>query len=109
MRIAIAVDGGQVSAHFGHCEGFMLYDIEGKQVADKQMLPNPGHRHGFLPGYLAERGINCIIAGGLGSNAQRLFNDNNITVITGVAGDSDAVAAGWLEGTLQPGDNSCDH
>jgi len=109
MKIAVAVDGGQVSAHFGHCEGFMVYDIEQKRITGKQILPNPGHKPGFLPGYLAERGIDCIIAGGLGSNAQQLFAENNVAVVTGVAGDPDAVANAWAEGILEPGDNSCDH
>lgn len=109
MKIAVAVDGGQVSSHFGHCEGFMIYDVEQARVISKQLLPNPGHRPGFLPVYLAERGINYIVAGGLGSSAQQLFEENNIIVITGVAGDPDAVAKSCAEGTLKPGDNSCDH
>ena len=31
MRIAIPTDRGQVSAHFGHCEEFTVYDIDENQ------------------------------------------------------------------------------
>lgn len=28
MKIAIASDGKYVSRHFGHCEGFTIYEVE---------------------------------------------------------------------------------
>jgi len=31
MKIAIAADGNVVSGHFGHCEGFQIYDVDGKK------------------------------------------------------------------------------
>ena len=28
MKIAVASEGKNVSGHFGHCEGFTIYDVE---------------------------------------------------------------------------------
>ena len=35
MRIAVARDGNMVSEHFGHCEQFVLYDVEGPLLRRK--------------------------------------------------------------------------
>ena len=35
MNVAIASDGKIVSGHFGHCEGFTLYDVENVEVKNK--------------------------------------------------------------------------
>ena len=48
MRIAIATDAGMVSRHFGHCEGFTVYDVENDKIAKEEFLANPGHKKGFL-------------------------------------------------------------
>ena len=40
-----------------------------------------------LLGLLGERGANVIIAGGMGSRAQGLFNENGIKVVTGAPAD----------------------
>ncbi len=48
MKIAIAADGNRVSGHFGHCEGFMIYEIENGEILNHKFEPNPGHRPGFF-------------------------------------------------------------
>lgn len=72
MLIAIAKEGNQVSRHFGHCEGFELVDIKDGKVAGRETVPNPGHRPGFLPVFLAQKGVKVIISGGMGGSAQDL-------------------------------------
>ena len=49
MKIAIASEGKNVSGHFGHCEGFTMYEVKEDKVLNSQFVPNPGHRPGFLP------------------------------------------------------------
>jgi len=70
VKIAIATESGYVSAHFGRCPAYTLVDIENGKVVGQQDIPNPGHSPGFLPGYLSEKGVNVIIAGGMGPRAQ---------------------------------------
>lgn len=91
MKVAIARDGKVVSGHFGHCEGFQVYKVDGGEVKDSSFLPNPGHKPGFLPVYLKEQQVDVIIAGGMGGTAQDLFRENGIDVITGAMGDLEKV------------------
>ncbi len=48
MKIAIASYGKYVSGHFGHCEGFTIYEVEEGKSLNKNFTPNPGHRPGYL-------------------------------------------------------------
>jgi predicted Fe-Mo cluster-binding NifX family protein len=79
MRIAISTDQGYVSAHFGRCPSYTIIDIKEGQILNREEIPNPGHQPGFLPQFLSERGVNCIIAGGMGP---RNWNRAMTSVIT---------------------------
>ncbi|MCY6371772.1 NifB/NifX family molybdenum-iron cluster-binding protein [Clostridium ganghwense] len=107
MKIAIAADGKFVSGHFGHCEGFRLYDVENNKVVGSQMVPNPGHKPGFLPVFLKEQNADVIIAGGMGATAQELFTQNGIKVVVGASGETDKVIEGYLEGTVKSTGSVC--
>ena len=112
MRIAIPIAGGRLSAHFGHCEEFALIDVDtdNKSVVATATAPAPPHQPGLLPRWLAERGANVIIAGGMGMRAQNLFAEQNIQVIVGApSAEPKAIAEQYLAGTLATGDNICDH
>lgn len=74
-----------------------------------EVIPNPGHEPGFLPRYLAERGISCIIAGGMGPRAQNLFAQENIQTFIGVEGTVEEVLAAYLQQTLTSGESLCEH
>lgn len=107
MRIAIAKEGNAVSGHFGHCEGFEVFDVENEAVLSREYIVNPGHRPGFLPVYLSERRINVIIAGGMGETAQDLFKDNKIDVFVGVEGQIEAVIKQFMDGKLISSNSVC--
>lgn len=101
MKIAVAVDQGMIAEHFGHCEGFTIYTIEGNKIIEKEFISNPGHRPGFLPNYLNELGINIIIAGGMGGGAIQIFDEKGIKVITGATGEVDGAVQRFLDGKLK--------
>lgn len=109
MRFAVALDGSTVSQHFGHCERFLIIDAEDGKVNDQKYLANPAHQPGFLPAYLSEQGVACIIAGGMGPRAQQLFGQQGIQVLAGVAGTADQVVEDFLAEKLAIGPNACDH
>jgi len=112
MRIAIPVAGGKLCPHFGHCEEFALIDAdpEEREVLKEERIPAPEHQPGLLPRWLAEQGANVIIAGGMGSRAQALFQHQGIDVVTGVAAaEPAAIVQSYLDNTLEMGDNICDH
>ena len=112
MKIAIPVQAGRVSMHFGHCEEFALYEVneDDKAILGMTAHKPPAHEPGVLPGWLHELGANVIITGGMGQRAQQLFVQNSIHVVLGAPDETpEQIAAAYLNGTLQAGDNVCDH
>ena len=112
MKIAIPIANGQLSAHFGHCDEFALLeaDQQGKKIIGKSVHQAPPHEPGLLPRWLHELGADVIIAGGMGQRAQQLFAQNGITVVVGAPADApEQLATAYLSGTLQAGENICDH
>jgi ATP-binding protein involved in chromosome partitioning len=112
MRIAIPIAAGRLAMHFGHCETFALMDIdpEAKEILNKESVIAPNHHPGVLPDWLASRGVNLVIAGGMGSRARGLFINKEIDVLVGApVEEPDVIVKAYLEGTLDTGDNVCDH
>ncbi len=112
MRYAIPVSDGKLAAHFGHCEQFALIDVDEttKAIVRKELVSSPEHQPGLLPVWLAEEGVNAVIAGGMGSRAQAIFQENRIEVIVGAQGDDpEQIVLAHIAGTLATGDNVCDH
>lgn len=112
MKIAIPCAQGQLCAHFGHCEQFAFLEAspEEKSILSTVMETPPPHEPGLLPRWLGEKGVNLILAGGMGARAQQLFAAQNIQVVTGAAaGTPETVVLAYLNGTLETGDNLCDH
>lgn len=112
MRIAIPISEGKLSAHFGHCERFALVDVDPatKKILKCEELDAPAHQPGLLPPWLAERGAQIIIAGGMGSRAQELFATQGIQVLTGAPPEAPKrIVADYLAGKLATGENVCDH
>ena len=56
MKIAVAAMGKNVAGHFGHCENFIFFDTADGGITGVNSVPNPGHRPGFLPNFLADNG-----------------------------------------------------
>ncbi|MFH1024712.1 MAG: iron-sulfur cluster carrier protein MrpORP [Planctomycetota bacterium] len=112
MRFAIPVADGKLTMHFGHCEKFALIDVDAKtkKIVKQEEVDAPEHQPGLLPRWLAERNVNVVIAGGMGSRAQNLFAENKIKVVVGAPAETtDKLVADYLAGTLKTGGNVCDH
>jgi predicted Fe-Mo cluster-binding NifX family protein len=107
MKIAVSTDSGMVSAHFGRCPEFTIAEIYNGKVKSKSTVPNPGHRTGFLPSFLSEKGVKCVIAGGAGMKAQQFFAQYGIDLITGVQGNVDDVIHKFAVGKLAGGPSFC--
>ena len=107
MKIAIASDGKMVSGHFGHCEGFSIYLVKDDKIVEDGFLPNPGHRPGFLPLFLADQGVDVVISGGMGGGAIDILNEKGIKVVTGASGVSKEVAEKYQQGKLISTNSVC--
>jgi predicted Fe-Mo cluster-binding NifX family protein len=111
MKIAVPVAGEKLCMHFGHCEKFILVDVdESKHIVKKEEVIPPPHEPGLLPKWLHEKGATIIIAGGMGMRAQQLFAQSGIQVVTGAPAEHpQTVILSWLKGELVTGSNVCDH
>ena len=112
MNIAIPLTGGSLSPHFGHCEEFVLFKVDdnSKKVIGRTTHKPPVHEPGAFPRWLHGLGANVIIAAGMGSRAQNLFTQNDISVVVGAPADiPEKIIGAYLNGELQVGGNLCDH
>lgn len=108
MKIAISTDEGNfVSPHFGRCPYFTIIEIEDKKILSKEIIKNPGHQTAFLPQFLSEIGVSCILAGGMGRRAQGLFAEKDIEIMIGITGEIDEVVSKLVSGKLESGESSC--
>jgi predicted Fe-Mo cluster-binding NifX family protein len=101
-----------LSPHFGHCEQFALIDADEakREITGTDLVPAPEHQPGLLPNWLAEKGVNVVIAGGMGPMARELFRQRNIDVVIGaMASQPEQAVLSYLNGSLTTGDNVCDH
>ena len=112
MRYAVPLTDGILAAHFGHCEHFAIIDADEMQqkIIKKEVIASPGHEPGFLPAWLAEQGVAFVIAGGIGSRAITIFEENHIKVITGATEENPEIAVlNYIGGILETSGNVCDH
>ena len=113
MKIAIPLAEGRLSVHFGHCQEFALFDvdIEKKEIIGQEREPAPeDHEPGALPNWLIDKGVNMVIASGMGSRAIGILEQRGIKVNIGTPSDEpEKVIKLYLDGTLELGENICDH
>lgn len=100
MKIVVAAMGKEVAGHFGHCENFIFFDTEENKIVSEESVPNPGHRPGFLPNFLADKNAEVIISGGMGGGAVDIFNERGVEVIVGASGDAREAVEAYLKGEL---------
>jgi len=75
-----------LGAHFGHCDMYTLVAVEEGQIRQVDVVPNVAHQQGGCMApvqYLAEKGVNQLIAGGMGLRPLMGFNQVGIEVYYG--------------------------
>ncbi|MHB1483795.1 MAG: NifB/NifX family molybdenum-iron cluster-binding protein [Saccharofermentanales bacterium] len=107
IKIAVASEGDNITEHFGHCETFNIFEAENNKIISAAVIPNPGHKPGFLPNYLNDIGVNVIISGGMGGGAIEIFNEKKIEVIIGAQGDARESVKRYLNGELESSGSIC--
>lgn len=112
MKVAVPTAGGTLCMHFGHCEKFVIVSVDEdkKEITGKEEAVPPPHEPGVLPKWLHEKGVNVIIAGGMGMRAQQFFQQFGISVVVGAPAEHpQRVVLDWINGALVTGGNICDH
>jgi len=100
MRIAVTYDKGSVWQHFGKTEFFKIYDAEGGKVTGGEVVSTEGSAHGALADFLAEKKVDAVICGGVGSPMIERLAAAGIKAYPGVTGDADKAAADLAAGKL---------
>ena len=78
-----------LSYHFGHCPYYVIVDVENNVVKNVISEDNPmakNHNPGDLPEYMKKKGIDMIVTGGMGPQAQDHFKNYGIKTVTGAYG-----------------------
>jgi predicted Fe-Mo cluster-binding NifX family protein len=110
MKIAIPTAEGRLAMHFGHCATFHIVEVEDGSIVAEEDHSAPPHQPGLLPRWLGERGVDLVIAGGMGSRAQGLFRRAGVEVVVGApSADPTDIVKAYLADELETGDNICAH
>jgi predicted Fe-Mo cluster-binding NifX family protein len=110
MKIAIPTAEGLLAMHFGHCSSFRIMEVQDDKIVSDEDHAAPPHQPGLLPRWLGEKGVDLIIAGGMGRRAQDLFEQAGVKVLVGApAGDPAQIVRSYLGDELETGDNICAH
>ena len=107
MKIAIVMSGGEVSPHFGRAEEFMVVEVEGGEIRNREILRAPAHECGALPALFAQRGVGSVIAGGIGGGAMQHLEGAGIHVYSGAKGSPEDALGSLLAGTLTSSEEIC--
>ena len=102
MKLAVPTREGRVDDHFGHCDHYTIFTIEGKQVISREVLASPqgcGCKSGIAAD-LEKMGVEVMLAGSMGDGALNKLSAHNIRVIRGCRGDIEAVVRGFLAGFI---------
>ena len=107
---AIPTINGKLSGHFGRCEKFAIVEVEDEKIVNEYYLDSPEHQPGVYPRFLADNGVNTIIARGMGPKAHQLFAENNIEVFIGVSTEEpQKLVENCLNDELKTGENLCEN
>ena len=88
MKIAVPMEDGKPCMHSSRCENYAILNVnlENKDILSKPCNDPPSREPGVLPSWLAEKGVDIVIAGDMGQRALSLFQSNNIKVIVSAPG-----------------------
>lgn len=110
MKIAVTYEDGQVFQHFGHCENFKVYEVEGDEIREEKVVSAEGNGHGALAGFLMNQDVKVLICGGIGGGARMALAEIGIDLYPGVTGNADEAVKAFLKGTLSyDADATCSH
>jgi len=86
MKIAIPTKDNMVDNHFGHCDYFTIYELDGENNIISQSTLTTSKECGCksnLAEELATNQVNVMLASGIGEGAIRKLRAQNIEVIAG--------------------------
>ncbi|MDA3931541.1 MAG: NifB/NifX family molybdenum-iron cluster-binding protein [Tenericutes bacterium] len=110
MKVALSTKNNMITEHFGHCDFFVIYEVEDNVIQGSHLIKNPPHQKGYLPKFLKGQGIDVVIAGGIGTMAINGLKDLGINCYINVKGEASEVIERYINNQLNHGGEPCtDH
>lgn len=115
MRIALPISEGKFSTHYGRAEAISIHDIDLSTgtAADRGLKLFPAEGTCGAGPWMAEQGVEVLLAGGLGSGAAQALGKAGVKVFAGITEtDPRKVLEQFLAGVAQarelaPGESMC--
>jgi len=109
LKVAVPVEEDRglespIDEHFGHAPYFAIAELDGGEVKRLEILENPyaaEHGPGQVPGWLAEMGVEVLVARGMGWRALEFFESYGIRVYRGASGTLGDVLRALAEGSIR--------
>ncbi|CAA7600445.1 Dinitrogenase iron-molybdenum cofactor [Acididesulfobacillus acetoxydans] len=101
-RIAIPSNGELLDAHFGRAQAFTVFEVDGNQARQVEVLSAAGleHQHEGLASMFKRNGIDVLVCGGIGGGMIDSLNYAGLDLVTGASGLTKDVAQSYAAGTL---------
>jgi len=111
MKIAVPYLAGDVNAHFGCTESFLIAETEDGRIAGTTVVDLGGmqHDHSGIAGFLKQRGVDVILAGGMGAPMQQALKRQGFELYCGVSGPAVQAVETFLRGDIEQSESTCGH
>lgn len=107
MKVALSTKNNMITEHFGHCDYFVVYEIENNEIKSSHLIKNPPHQKGYLPKFLKGEGIDVVIAGGIGQMAVNMLKELGVECYVNISGEVSDVIERFLNNELNKDGQPC--
>lgn len=110
LKIAIPTVGNVVDDHFGHCDHYTIFEVNGKMEIENELFLPAGQGCGCksnISTILHNLGVTVMLAGNMGEGAKNVLESAQIEVIRGCNGDVTDVVNMFLRGEINDSGVGC--
>ena len=111
MIVATPYLQGNVNAHFGSTQAFLIAHTADGKVTQTSIYEVQGmqHNHSGIAGFLKEQGVTVILAGGMGAPMQQALKQSGFELYCGVSGPAVEAVEALLRGEIEHSESTCGH
>jgi predicted DNA-binding protein (UPF0251 family)/predicted Fe-Mo cluster-binding NifX family protein len=111
MVIAVPYLQGNVNAHFGSTQAFLVAEAADGKVERTSIFQVQGmqHNHSGIAGFLKEQGVEVILAGGMGAPMQQALKLQGFSLYCGVSGPALEAVDAFVRGDIEQSESTCGH
>lgn len=110
--VAVPVEGEALCVHFGGAPAMAFFEVdpERRVILGREDHETPEHAPGVLPRWVADRGADYVICGGIGERAVIMLAEAGIRTVHGAgAQPAEGAVRAWLDGALETEPGACRH